>query len=799
MVNVKQVLRWIPEQLKRNLDTQPWNLALMICFLTGQIFLRSLEHRDLRIAPLMSLCLIYIALRRPAYFHTRGLYTKALLVLIICLTFALRWQVDLYRQARFYQKYVVLNQGVRPINVRGVVDEDFTYRINRPKQNDAEAWITVPFRIETGERIELGMSQDDWNRLEGSKILDVSGHPNVLRQAANPGGFNAHIIGAGRGIYIRLNVTSINALHSTGTIHWQERSRLLRTALFNMLGEAQGEEFAGLYLALWSGDRRYVSDRLSEAMDTLGLAYRLSPNGQHLSLWYMTFPSLLRMYTRKNRQTMRVLLLFILTLLTGGSIPLIKGILFQTLNAYQSRRKMNRSRIQTLGLVALILLAYRPSLIIHPGFVISMSVSYLLESPVWMRQQMEDFGIHVEVRRGRRGLKFTAFKQKAFRLMMLVILLPTLLNLAGMTANRLTMITMFFVPWLHLIGIPIVLISNVEPGAGQWLVEQLVLVASALSQANFKLVPFDVFRLFLLGLMVTYGALLNYCTLWRMRLEKRTLRTIATSVSLMILLMIRLNAWPLSQEIQVTFFSVGSADMILCETRSSAYVIDTGEHEGHARILLDALHQRRRSGLEAVVLSHEDKDHSGGIDALLKYSPVNMVLSPSERDLPLSRFETLRREVKENVAWHDGSLRFSLYPAKEDRHIAENDRSLVLLVEGKQNLLFTGDIESKREVDLTHHLTEVDLLKVPHHGSRTSSTEAFIDHIKPKIAIISVGPKHGHPHDEVLDRYEERRIPVYRTDKQGAITYTVRSGKGQLKTTYGAKNQLGLLSSLIDG
>ncbi|NLJ79393.1 MAG: MBL fold metallo-hydrolase, partial [Tissierellia bacterium] len=101
------------------------------------------------------------------------------------------------------------------------------------------------------------------------------------------------------------------------------------------------------------------------------------------------------------------------------------------------------------------------------------------------------------------------------------------------------------------------------------------------------------------------------------------------------------------------------------------------------------------------------------------------------------------------------------------------DLSMVLLLEyGDNSMLFTGDMERIGERSLANGLGPVDLLKVPHHGSNTSSTEEFLDALTPKAGFISVGRNNGfgHPHAEVIDRYMDRGIDIYRTDEMGAVT-----------------------------
>lgn len=125
--------------------------------------------------------------------------------------------------------------------------------------------------------------------------------------------------------------------------------------------------------------------------------------------------------------------------------------------------------------------------------------------------------------------------------------------------------------------------------------------------------------------------------------------------------------------------------------------------------------------------------------------------------------------------WKEGEHSFYiLAPEKNSR--SGNNASLVIFTElGGHRWLFTGDLEGEGEVELISKYPDlaVDVLKVGHHGSRTSSSSVFLDRITPDVAIISVGRNNrfGHPHEEVLERLEERNIAIFRTDIHGAITF----------------------------
>ena len=186
--------------------------------------------------------------------------------------------------------------------------------------------------------------------------------------------------------------------------------------------------------------------------------------------------------------------------------------------------------------------------------------------------------------------------------------------------------------------------------------------------------------------------------------------------------------------------------------------------------------------LEAVILSHPDLDHCGGLAQITAFFPVDEVWSapgwsprgciPELYCLPGVRIRALWAGEEMRVGrW---ALRV-LNPEPGARR-GVNDRSLVLLATFEEHsFLLTGDIEESTERRLLRTypeaLRDVDVLKVAHHGSRTSSIEEWLDHTQPSLALVSAGIDnlYGHPSLEVMKRLEERRVLTLRTDQQGLV------------------------------
>ncbi len=114
-----------------------------------------------------------------------------------------------------------------------------------------------------------------------------------------------------------------------------------------------------------------------------------------------------------------------------------------------------------------------------------------------------------------------------------------------------------------------------------------------------------------------------------------------------------------------------------------------------------------------------------------------------------------------------------------------NENSMVLLVSYVNfRMLFTGDISSSVEASLLEELPDCDILKIPHHGSRFSSSESFLQTVNPQFALISAGRNnsYGHPHQETLDRLQEQGIRSLCTDKCGAIEFSINGNQARIKT-----------------
>jgi competence protein ComEC len=204
--------------------------------------------------------------------------------------------------------------------------------------------------------------------------------------------------------------------------------------------------------------------------------------------------------------------------------------------------------------------------------------------------------------------------------------------------------------------------------------------------------------------------------------------------------------------------------------------------------------------IDYAVVTHADRDHIGGFSEVIRNFDVGqaVVASAPAGEVEFDDFAALlaRRAVPASLVSGGESFNIQgvavevVWPPGDSRagQMSGNDRSIVIrLVYGSVAVLLTGDIEREGEEALLRTGVDLraDLLKVPHHGSKTSSSDALLDAVRPRSAIISVGERSrfGHPHRAVVDRYLDRGIRVYQTGRDGAVSAQI-DGATALITTY---------------
>ncbi len=263
------------------------------------------------------------------------------------------------------------------------------------------------------------------------------------------------------------------------------------------------------------------------------------------------------------------------------------------------------------------------------------------------------------------------------------------------------------------------------------------------------------------------------------------------------------------EELIINFIDVGQGDSTLIRYKGKTIMIDTGGSMNSSKkkkksVLHRYLLNQGITVLDYMMLSHFDADHCQGAIYILENMKVkNLIIGNQAKDSKLYRdITTIAKNKKTNIVYVQKGDNFSVQNLKctilhpTDNLISDNPLNNNAIVckftYYNTEILFTGDIEKIAENQIVKEYKNLNtlgstILKVGHHGSKTSTTEGFLDCINPKLALIGVGEnnKFNHPNNEVIERLKNKNIKVYRTDQNGEITLKVnKAGKIRIKTRF---------------
>lgn len=266
--------------------------------------------------------------------------------------------------------------------------------------------------------------------------------------------------------------------------------------------------------------------------------------------------------------------------------------------------------------------------------------------------------------------------------------------------------------------------------------------------------------------------------------------------------------WALEEpaDLEVSYFDVGQGDAIFIETPDRYQVLIDGGPDARVLEKLGRVMPAWDSSIDLVILTHPHADHISGLVDVLERYDIGAIIEPN-----------VSYGTAEYAAWKraESAQRISSYNAIAGMEVAlgrvvrlrilapirdaagqtlknpHDANVMTIMAYGSTTFLFTGDGEAKEEREVVARGLPhgISVLKVGHHGSRTSTSPHFLDSISPEIAIISAGAKnrYGHPHQEILDRLTSRNIQIFRTDLDGDITI---SSDGKRILAEGSRSQL---------
>lgn len=664
-------------------------------------------------------------------------------------------------------------------------------------QVSANELLKAEYRVKTYAEKQL------FEKLQPGITCSFSGKLERPQNSGNPGSFDYETYLKRQNIHW---IFKINKLHhcTNESVTLIDKVKQYRQKGLQAIEQRFPQVSAGVAQALLFGERNDIEEETLEAYQLLGLIHVLVVSGLHVGvilgiLYYL----LLRIGLLRERVYF-ILLLFlpIYVLITGAAPSVLRAAVMAgcVIAGMMFKRKIHP--FESISYAFLLLIFYNPYFLYHIGFQLSFLISFALI-----------VSSHMIAARFTHSLS----RLIAYAAVADIISIPLIMYYFHHISSVSIIVNVLFVPLFTTVVMPLsyvcFLTSLVFPPLAKLLfaLHEMIIHFIHIVLKEIEKLPFSTIAV---GETEPVYILLCYVSIIYFFIQIERLQKLSISavkfVFPFVFLIALLFCYPhVNPYGEVTMINVGQGDSILIEFpyRKAVYLIDTGGtfHFGQKEewqmqqnvfdvgkdIVVPVLKAKGIRKLDKVILTHGDEDHIGGMKGILQSIRVKEVVYGKN-----SRYEENERElliylrdqnvkltfVNEGEIWKEGNFVFHvLGPVGNEKE--KNDRSIIMFTTlGNVTWLFMGDAEKNSEINLINRYPnlDVDVLKVGHHGSKTSTTEPLLETVTPKVALISVGRNnlYGHPHADVISRLHARKVKIYRTDIDGAVQFRFTNRQG---------------------
>ncbi|HHU55826.1 MAG TPA: DNA internalization-related competence protein ComEC/Rec2 [Acholeplasmataceae bacterium] len=510
--------------------------------------------------------------------------------------------------------------------------------------------------------------------------------------------------------------------------------------------------FNGLTLtflkALLLGDSSSLDEVFYDSLICNGTIHLFAISGLHISLFVGIIYYFLKKFNLKEKCCDAIIIGFLCVylIITSFSPSILRASLMYIFRKINQKLNLNLSSLDIISIIFVFLILINPYYMYNLGFVLSFLVAFVI-----ILSQTIVNGSNIK-----QMFLISVFAQ--------IATIPISININN-EINILSPLTnLVFIILMETIILPFSLLVSVFPLL-QTFYYYIVLSYSSLSIFLSKyftvILKFRDFNHFMI--MIYYGLII----LFLQNYHKTNLRkTILLLFFGYIFCIYNCHLFTFHGEVNFLDLYNGEAILITEPFGKSNILIDTGDGTNNA--VTNYLKNKGIRSLDLLIITHNHRDHNGELESLVRHFHINKIVVSAYYNSDLTKLDNVIT-VKEGNIIECGNIRFSvLHPDKEYKD--ENDNSIVLYTKiGGLKYLFMGD--ATKNIELKFSDLNVDIIKVAHHGSSTSTSDAFIKSIKPRYAIIQCGriEKFGFPHQDVINILEKNNVIIYRTDKHYSI------------------------------
>ena len=526
------------------------------------------------------------------------------------------------------------------------------------------------------------------------------------------------------------------------------------------------------------GDTFYLDDSVKLSYRNNGISHLFAVSGMHITFLSSIILKILNKLFKNKYLKYIIVFIFLLffMFLTNFTPSVIRAtFLFILL----SINKLFDLKIDTLSIILLILdvmLIFNPYYIYNVGFLLSFVVSIALIIFGKITNNYNNYFIKIFI----------------ISLISFLISIPIMINNNNEINLLSPFINIIFVPFISIIIFPLSIITYFIP----FLNNILVFFIKLEENLSLFIDKINIFKITLREINIIF--IIIYYLLIMFVIKKITLKKYLYLFLILLVLIIHSNINYLNNNIYLTYIDVGQGDSILLEyPHNKNLLIDTGGKASYNNksynisdnTIIPYLKSKGIKRLHYLILTHGDFDHMGeSINLVNNFKVDNVIFNCGKfNDLEQELIKALnKKKIKYYSCINDLNIdNNKLYFLKTKEYNNENDNSSVIYFNyNNYKFLFMGDAGVEKEKDILdkYNLSNIDVLKVGHHGSKTSSSKSFINEANPKYSIISVGKnnRYGHPNKEVLNNLNNSKI--YRTDIDGSIAFKIKNNKLKIET-----------------
>lgn len=640
------------------------------------------------------------------------------------------------------------------------------YTVKGRTINEVPCSVRMLVRLETSEEILLG------------SVIKGEGKVSTFNGATNPGGYDEKAYQNGNGVLLKITEANVTEVY-TPSFAWRDKLFRLQkdiVCVYEQLFEAKN---ASLATAMVLGDKQNLDMDVKELYQRNGIAHLIAISGLHIAMIGGMLYQFLRKFTGSYPFAAAIGATFIVCygVMTGLSGATMRAIIMLVVSIGADICGRKYDGITAIALALFVMLIGNPYQFTQVGFLLSFGavIGIAVINPIWklrfpkLPKVLDGFLVSVSVQ---------------------LVITPILLYyfyelpLYGIFLN---MVVVPMMSWLLFLLILCAVIGSVSV--------EIAFLPARLSDGIFYL--YEMLCRFSetipghtlctgrpsLWWMILYYLLLALFVWSGYRVGTRFI--IPASVAFFVLF----ATFLLPSKLLVCMFDVGQGDSIYIRTSGHAHILVDGgsstKSQIGAYVLKNGLKYHGANHLDYVFITHMDSDHYSGIMELLEEQLVpidNLVLpaiaNPDESYQELEQLAHVKGcqvyyMKRGDVLSLDGVIFRCLNPEVKE-YADKNKGSIVMQMTYEEfDLLLTGDADETVERDIQNDIVKpLEVLKVAHHGSATSSSESFLREIAPAVSVISVGEKnrYGHPAQEVMERLSQYAQKIYLTKNSGAIT-----------------------------